>query len=181
MFKRLFDIFFSTIAILFLGWLILICYFMAVVETESNGLYKQKRVGQYGNRFTIYKLKTIDPISGNVTFFGKFFRKYKIDELPQLWNVFIGDMSIVGPRPDMEGYYDQLAGENRKILELKPGLTSEAAIKYFNEETILALQQEPLKYNDEVIFPDKVSMNLDYYYNHSFFGDIRIIIKTIFR
>lgn len=89
-------------------------------------------------------------------------------------------MSVVGPRPDIPGYYDLLEGENRKILELKPGLTSEASIKYANEEELLSKQENPLKYNDEVIFPDKVKINLDYYYNRSFWLDIKIIIQTIF-
>lgn len=90
-------------------------------------------------------------------------------------------MSVVGPRPDIPGYYDLLEGENRKILELKPGLTSEASIKYANEEELLSKQENPLKYNDEVIFPDKVKINLDYYYNRSFWLDIKIIIQTIFK
>lgn len=90
-------------------------------------------------------------------------------------------MSLVGPRPDVAGYYDRLEGENKKILELKPGLTSMASIKYANEEALLAAQENPLKYNDTVIFPDKVRMNLEYYYHHSLFGDLKIILKTIFR
>lgn len=90
-------------------------------------------------------------------------------------------MSFVGPRPDVVGYYDVLEGDNRKILELKPGLTSLASIKYANEEEILKLQENSLLYNDTIIFPDKVKMNLDYYKNHSILGDIKIIIKTIFR
>jgi lipopolysaccharide/colanic/teichoic acid biosynthesis glycosyltransferase len=106
-------------------------------------------------------------------------RKYKIDELPQLLNVFLGKMSMVGPRPDIVGYYDTLIGENRKILELKPGLTSEAALKYRNEEQLLKLQTQPQKYNDEVILPDKVALNLNYYYQRTFFGDLRILLNTL--
>lgn len=86
-------------------------------------------------------------------------------------------MSFVGPRPDVPGYYDNLQGEARKLLELKPGLCSRAALKYINEETILAKQEDPLKYNDEVLFPDKIKMNLEYYYNRSFLGDIQILLK----
>ena len=111
---------------------------------------------------------------------GQFLRKTKIDELPQLWNVLKGDMSFVGPRPDVAGYYDALEGEARKILELKPGITSEASIKYRNEESLLAQQDSPLTYNDTVIFPEKVRMNLDYYYHNSLVGDLKIIFKTIF-
>ena len=121
------------------------------------------------------------PLTGKISKLGTFLRKSKLDELPQFWNVLIGDMSFVGPRPDIAGYYDVLEGEDRKILLLKPGLTSLASIKYANEEEILGLQENSLLYNDTIIFPDKVKMNLDYYYNHSFLSDINIIIKTIFR
>jgi lipopolysaccharide/colanic/teichoic acid biosynthesis glycosyltransferase len=105
--------------------------------------------------------------------------KYKLDELPQLFNVLKGEMSLVGPRLDLQGYYDLLEGEDRKILELKPGLTSRAALKYFNEEELLKLQKVPLRFNDHVIFPDKVQLNLHYYYNRSFWGDIKIIMKNV--
>ena len=115
-----------------------------------------------------------------ISWFGNFIRKTKIDELPQLFNVLIGNMSIVGPRPDVPGYYDRLQGEERKILELKPGFTSLATLKYANEEILLAQQENPLYYNDTILFPDKVKLNLDYYYNHTFFGDLKIIWKTIF-
>jgi lipopolysaccharide/colanic/teichoic acid biosynthesis glycosyltransferase len=108
------------------------------------------------------------------------FRKSKFDELPQFYNVILGDMSVVGPRPDIQGYYDKLEGEDRKILELKPGITSEASIKYRNEDALLEQQVDPVLYNDTVIFPDKVKMNLHYYYTHSFIKDLKIILKTIY-
>lgn len=177
--KRIFDILFSLIGLLFFGWLILLFWLLASFDTKSNGFFFQNRVGQFGKIFKIVKLKTIIPKTEEITPIGAFLRKYKIDELPQFWNVLIGKMSIVGPRPDILGYYDILEGENRKILELKPGLTSLASIKYANEEEILGLQENPLVYNDTVIFPDKVRMNLDYYYNHSFFGDLKIIVITV--
>lgn len=180
MLKRVFDIFFALAALFLLGWVILICSVIASIETRSYGIFAQQRVGQFGQLFTIYKIKTIYPITTKVTLFGAFFRKYKLDELPQFYNVLIGNMSIVGPRPDVEGYYDLLQGEDRKILELQPGITSEASIKYRNEDEILNQQQNPLDYNNKVIFPDKVKMNLDYYQNRTFFGDLRIILKTVF-
>jgi lipopolysaccharide/colanic/teichoic acid biosynthesis glycosyltransferase len=161
--------------------IILISWIILMVDTQSDGFFFQKRVGQYGKLFTIYKLKTMQPKTGNISKIGFFFRKYKLDELPQFLNVLKGNMSIVGPRPDIEGYYDKLQGEERKVLELKPGITSEASIKYYNEEAILEQQQDALLYNDTVIFPDKVKMNLDYYYNQNIFLDIKIIIKTIFK
>lgn len=119
--------------------------------------------------------------TGRISYYGNFLRRYKLDELPQLLNILLGDMSFVGPRPDIPGYYDKLNGENRKILELKPGLFSWAAIKYFNEEEELRLHDNPLEYNDNVIFPDKVKMNLHYYHTQSFWEDLRIMSKTIFR
>lgn len=119
--------------------------------------------------------------SGRISPYGRFLRKYKLDELPQLLNILIGDMSFVGPRPDIPGYYDKLIGEDRKILELKPGLCSRAAIKYFNEDEELRLHENPLEYNNNVIFPDKVKMNLNYYYKQSFWEDLCIMWKTIFK
>jgi lipopolysaccharide/colanic/teichoic acid biosynthesis glycosyltransferase len=178
--KRIFDILFAITALLLLGWLIIICWLLATIDTKSNGLFIQKRIGQFGKPFNIFKLKsmrsheTIKTISS----FGNFLRKTKIDELPQLFNVLIGNMSVVGPRPDVPGYYDKLQGEERKILELKPGLTSLATLKYANEETLLAQQQNPLHYNNTILFPDKVKLNLHYYHNHNFFGDLKIIWKT---
>jgi lipopolysaccharide/colanic/teichoic acid biosynthesis glycosyltransferase len=179
--KRFFDILLSLIGLLAVGWLLLIFWIVVSIDTQSNGLFIQERIGQWGGVFRIYKLKTMYPATATISRLGSFLRKSKIDELPQLWNVLKGDMSFVGPRPDVAGYYDLLQGESRKILELKPGITSAASIKYQNEERLLEQQDNPLHYNDTVLFPDKVQMNLAYYYNHSFFGDIRIILETVFR
>ena len=178
--KRIFDIVFSIVSLLLFGWLILLCFIIATIETQSNGLFIQKRVGQWGKIFMIFKIRTIHPRTQKITYFGHYFRLYKLDELPQFLNVVIGDMSIVGPRPDIEGYYDLLEGENRKMLALKPGITSEASIKYRNEDAILSQQKNPLEYNDKIIFPDKVKMNLAYFHQHTLLGDLKIIYKTIF-
>lgn len=178
--KRVFDIVISITALMIFSPILLISCFILIIDTQSNGLFLQKRVGQYGKLFTIYKLQTIHPKTKKISKIGQFFRKYKLDELPQFLNVLKGDMSIVGPRPDIEGYYDKLKGEERKILQLKPGITSEASIKYYNEEVILEQQNNPLLYNDTIIFPDKVKMNLEYYYNQNIILDIAIIIRTIF-
>lgn len=178
--KRCFDFFFSAIALVILSPIIVISWLVLMLDTKSQGLFFQQRVGQYGKLFTIYKLKTMHPKTGNVTKVGSFFRKYKLDELPQFLNVLKGQMSIVGPRPDIPGYYDALKGEDRKVLELKPGITSEASLKYFNEEALLAMQKDALHYNDTVIFPDKVKLNLEYYHNNNLIIDLKIIIKTIF-
>jgi len=179
--KRAFDVIFSFLGLLFTAPFIFIFWIIATMDTKSNGFFRQERIGQFGTVFRIYKIRTIKNNSANhISSIGKFLRKSKIDEVPQLFNVFIGDMSIVGPRPDISGYYDLLSGENRKILELKPGITSSASLKYFNEEELLNCQENPQKYNDEIIFPDKVKMNLDYYYNQSLLLDLKIITKTIF-
>jgi lipopolysaccharide/colanic/teichoic acid biosynthesis glycosyltransferase len=178
--KRIFDGIISFIGLLLSAWFLILFWIVASIDTQSNGLFIQKRIGQWGRIFKIYKLKTMHHKTEQVSPIGRFFRKTKIDELPQLWNVLIGDMSLVGPRPDVPGYYDLLEGENRKILDLKPGITSEASIKYQDEEKLLAQQAKPLWYNDTVIFPDKVQMNLEYYYNRSFWGDLKVIWKTVF-
>ena len=114
-----------------------------------------------------------------ITRLGLFFRKTKIDELPQLWNVLIGQMSFVGPRPDVLGYADRLQGEDRIILSIRPGITGPAQLAYKNEEEVLANQNDPVKYNDEIIWPDKVRINREYIGNYSFFKDFYYIWKTI--
>ncbi|WP_130734309.1 sugar transferase [Flavobacterium sp. J27] len=179
--KRIFDLVLAVMALLLVSWVLLISFVLASVDTKSFGLFLQIRIGQFGKLFQIFKIKTMHDVTKKVSPFGRFLRKSKIDELPQLVNIILGDMSFVGPRPDVPGYYDCLEGENRKILELKPGLTSEASIKYAHEEAILSKQQNPLWYNDTVLFPDKVKMNLAYYYERSILVDLRIIIKTIFK
>lgn len=186
--KRLFDFFFALLLLICFSGLIIILWMMAAIVTKSNGLFLQKRIGQYGKPFTILKFKTMRLVSAgdgeNSTVIpptAAFFRKYKLDELPQLLNILGGQMSFVGPRPDIPGYYDKLVGEERKILELKPGLTSEASIKYSDEEEILKNIPNPEKFNDEVIFPDKVKMNLYYYYNRSFVGDLKVMFNTMLR
>ena len=190
--KRSFDFFLSLFGLLVFSWLILIVWLIASFGTKSNGFFTQKRVGKDGSLFTLIKIKTMKQISGfdttvttkndiRITKLGSFFRKIKLDELPALWNVFIGDMSLVGPRPDVPGYADNLKGNDRRILQLRPGITGPATLKYANEEQLLASVNDPQKYNDEVIFPDKVKINLEYLDNWSIWLDIKIIFKTIFR
>lgn len=163
-----------------------------IVMSKGSFLFKQERIGQDGKRFNIYKIRTMQQESDNdlsvttsnderILPFGRFLRKTKLDEIVELINVLKGEMSLVGPRPDVPGYADLLQGSARKILELKPGITGPASLKYINEEEILANVENPKQYNDEVIYPDKVKINLDYYYNRTFWGDIKIIFKTIFK
>ena len=116
-----------------------------------------------------------------ITRVGRFLRRYKLDELPGLINVLLGQMSLVGPRPDVPGYADKLVGSDRVILKLRPGITGPASLKYANEEEILAMQKDPKAYNDKIIYPDKVRINMDYYNNQSIWLDIKIIFATIFK
>ncbi|MGO4709858.1 sugar transferase [Chryseobacterium sp. 2TAF14] len=162
--------------------LILPVFFVLMIlvsfDTGFSPVFRQERVGKYGKIFVIYKFRTYHIKTHTKSSFGKWMRKTKLDELPQLFNILKGDMSLVGPRPDIPGYYDKLENEDRLILNLKPGLTSEAGIKYRDEEEILNQQKDPLKYNDEVLFPEKVKMNLEYYHRLSFKNDMYILLKT---
>lgn len=170
---------------------LIVSMLIKIKMSEGPVIFKQKRVGKDGKLFTMYKFRTMAMEHGGssisvagesrITPLGAVLRKYKLDELPELWNVLVGNMSFVGPRPDVPGYADHLRGEERLILKLRPGITGPASLKYANEEIILAYVADPVRYNDEIIFPDKVKINLDYYYNHTFFGDIRLILQTIFR
>ena len=186
--KRIFDFSLALIGLLITWPIILIAWIIASIETKSNGFFLQKRVGENGRLFTIIKIKTMYPNNGStittandnrITKSGKFFRKYKIDELPQLINILKGDMSFVGPRPDVPGYADKLEGEDRIILSVKPGITGPATLKYKNEEEILANVNDPVKYNNEVIWPDKVKINKEYIKNWSLKKDIEYILKTL--
>ncbi|HBZ34768.1 MAG TPA: sugar transferase [Bacteroidales bacterium] len=188
--KFLFDRITAFIGIIF--FLPLYALVAVLVLCYGGGmpiLFRQQRVGKDGKLFTIYKFRTMHSnqqgssvsVAGQdrITPIGAVLRKYKLDELPELWNVLVGDMSFVGPRPDVPGYADKLTGEGREILTLRPGITGPATLKYRNEEVMLTKVDNPEKYNDEVIFPDKVRINLYYVRNYSFIDDIKIILITI--
>jgi lipopolysaccharide/colanic/teichoic acid biosynthesis glycosyltransferase len=188
--KRIFDLFFSLIGLLLLGWIILIAALLARLDTRENGFFTQKRVGQFGKIFKVIKIRTMKPsnfvnttvttsFDSRITKLGRFLRKTKIDELPQLVNILIGQMSFVGPRPDVTGFADRLTGEEKLILSIKPGITGPATLVYRNEEKLLASVDNPEKYNSEVIFPDKVRINMEYINKYSFFNDIKYIFATI--
>ena len=190
--KHLFDKIAAFFGIILLSPFMLIIFVIhKIVMPDGSFLFKQERIGQHGKKFYIYQIRTMTENDGNVFVttanderilpFGRWLRKTKIDEIVELVNVLKGEMSFVGPRPDVPGYADLLQGSDRKILELKPGITGPASLKYINEEEILAQVENPQQYNDEVIFPDKVKINLEYYHNRPFWGDIKIIFKTIFR
>ena len=196
--KWLFDKLASLFGLLFLSPVLLVVAILIKVKMPGPVLFCQKRVGQYGKLFTVYKFRSMtvkaeasvasrdsDATSiasteqNRITPLGEKLRRYKLDELPELWNVLKGDMSFVGPRPDVPGYADQLQGEERDILKLKPGITGPASLKYRNEEELLASVDNPAQYNDEVIFPDKVKLNLYYLKHYSFIKDIQMIICTV--
>jgi lipopolysaccharide/colanic/teichoic acid biosynthesis glycosyltransferase len=192
MLKLTFDKIIAFFGLLLLWPLFFVIAFLIAIKMPGGAiLFIQKRVGKNGKLFLMYKFRSMrvghsnSPISikgeNRITKFGAVLRKYKIDELPALWNVLKGDMSLVGPRPDVPGYADNLKGGDRLILKLRPGITGPASLKYSNEEELLANVKDPQRYNDEVIFPDKVKINLDYLNNWSFWLDIKIIFRTVFR
>ena len=189
--KRLFDLFFALLGLFLTWWLILLAWLAASFDTWSNGFFIQKRVGRNGKIFRVVKIKTMRPVldidttvtrrgDPRITLLGGFFRRTKIDELPQLWNVLLGDMSFVGPRPDVPGFADRLEGEARAILSLRPGITGPATLKYRNEEEILSKQFDPESYNRQVIWPDKVRINLEYIRSWSLRRDIQYMLDTVF-
>ena len=188
--KRVFDILLSLIGLFLTWWLILIAWVIATIETKSNGFFIQKRVGKDAKLFSVIKIKTMKKVAGvettvtssndvRITKSGNFFRKTKIDELPQLINVLLGTMSFVGPRPDVEGFADKLKGTDRVILSILPGITGPASLKYRDEEEILAKQKNPEQYNRDVIWVDKVHINIKYIKEWSLKKDIEYIIKTV--
>jgi lipopolysaccharide/colanic/teichoic acid biosynthesis glycosyltransferase len=190
--KFLFDRIVAFLSLLFLMPIFLFVTILIMIKMPGVPvIFKQKRVGQNGILFHIYKFRTMNAehsgstisIAGEsrITSLGAILRKYKLDELPELWNVLIGNMSFVGPRPDVPGYADRLQGDNRKVLKLKPGITGPASLKYINEEELLAAVNNPKEYNDNIIFPDKVRINLLYQINWSILLDIKIIWHTIIR
>jgi len=198
--KRIFDIIFSFFGLIFLFIPILILIIISSLSFNNLGLYGQRRVGQKAKLFTLYKIRTMRDLDFSrdsklklldkygitlkgdkrVTFLGKFLRRYKIDELPQLYNVLIGDMSLVGPRPDIIGYADKLGGKDRVILTVRPGITGPATLAFRDEETLLAKHNDPLSFNNEVIWPEKIKLNRQYVENWSFKKDINYILQSIF-
>ena len=195
--KWFFDKIMSLIGLVLLCPMLLIVAILIKIKMPGPVLFKQKRVGQYGKLFTVYKFRSMtikkeaataskggatsiaSEEQSRITPLGLKLRRYKIDELPELWNVLIGDMSFVGPRPDVPGYADALQCEERDILKLKPGITGPASLKYRNEEELLSQVDDPHRYNDEVIYPDKVKLNLYYLLHYSFWTDMQIIICTV--
>jgi len=188
--KRSFDLLASAVGLLLLWPVIIVCMLIARRDTGLSGIFTQLRVGQHGKVIKVHKIRTMKQVQGvdtsvtvindtRITTVGRRLRRLKLDELPQLWNVFIGDMSFVGPRPDVPGYADTLSGEERAILELKPGITGPATIKYTDEEILLSQVVDAKAYNDSVVYPDKVRINLAYLREWSLVSDIRYILITL--
>lgn len=188
--KRLFDIIASAIGLLLLSPLFLI---LAIwIKCDSNGpvFYKQKRVGRGNKDFDLYKFRsmrvgadklgliTVGGRDPRITRSGYFIRKYKLDEFPQLINVLKGDMSIVGPRPEVRKYVDLYTPEQLGVLQVRPGITDPASIRYRNENELLAQVEEPERYYREVIMPDKLRLNLEYVQTMSLGADLRLIFST---
>lgn len=217
MLKWIFDRMMALVGLLLLWPLLIVVAILVKVKMPGGpAIFIQKRVGLDGELFTMYKFRTMTvshsgssvSVAGEarITPLGAKLRKYKLDELPELWNVFIGDMSFVGPRPDVPGYADKLIGEDRLVLKLRPGITGPATLKYRDEEEMIAdflhrVRSEELGarseypavdflsmsdeeiavwYNDNVIYPDKVKINLEYYQKKSLSLDIKYILETVF-
>ena len=188
--KRIFDFFASIAGLLVLaGPLLLICLVTLVMQGRPV-FFRQKRVGTRGRIFIIYKFRTMSPAPDSastitttnddrITQFGRWLRRFKLDELPQLWNVARGDMSFVGPRPDVPGYLDALRGEATAIWELRPGFTGPATLLFRREEEMLAVVEDHIRFNDEVIYPEKVRLNLAYLRRCSFGLDLGYILATV--
>lgn len=187
--KYIFDRTMALIGLLFLWPILLVVAILIKKQMPGPVFFVQQRVGKDGKLFPCHKFRTMTighngtsiSIAGEsrITPLGAKLRRYKLDELPELWDVLIGKMSFVGPRPDVPGYADKLQGENRIILTLRPGITGPATLKYRNEEDLLATKANPIQYNNEVIYPDKVRINRYYAEHYSFMDDIRIIFCTI--
>lgn len=187
--KWLFDRAMALIGLLFLWPVLLVVAILIKCQMPGPVLFVQPRVGKDGKLFNCHKFRSMTVGHGGssvsvagearITPLGAKLRKYKLDELPELWDVFIGAMSFVGPRPDVPGYADKLQGEDRIVLTLRPGITGPATLKYRNEEELLATVKDPIRYNDEVIYPDKVRINRYYAENYSFLKDIQMIFCTV--
>jgi lipopolysaccharide/colanic/teichoic acid biosynthesis glycosyltransferase len=188
--KRVFDVLASAGGLVGLSWLIAIAYVAATIDTRASGFFRQERIGRDGRRFNVIKIRSMRADPGidtsvttardpRITRLGRFFRRSKIDELPQLWNVLKGDMSLVGPRPEVPGFADLLTGADRAILSIRPGITGPATLHFRNEEELLAASDDPEAYNRDVIFPTKVRMNLEYLREYSFRGDLDLLRRTL--
>ena len=188
---RLLDILFSAIGLVLLSPLFILFYILVWMESKGGGFFVQERIGKDGKPFGLYKFRsmkteaeaegqiTVGAHDTRITRIGYFLRKYKLDELPQLWNVLKGDMSIVGPRPEVKRYVDLYTDEQRKVLTVRPGITDHASIRYINENEILCRADDPERVYIEQIMPDKIKLNRVYIEHHTLREYLRVILLTI--
>lgn len=188
--KRLFDIVASGLGLIVLSPLLLILAIWIKLDSKGPVFYRQVRVGYKNKDFRIFKFRsmrvgadkgslvTIGGRDPRVTKSGYWIRKFKLDELPQLINVFLGDMSLVGPRPEVRHYVDYWTPEQMHVLDVRPGITDPASIKFRNENELMEQAEDPEKYYIEVIMQEKIKLYLEYVNHHSFVGDIGLIFKT---
>lgn len=189
--KRLFDMVCSLCGLVLLSPLFVVLSLWVGLSSRGGVFYKQKRVGRNGKEFSLFKFRsmatgsdkkgllTLSDTDSRITRAGHFIRKYKLDELPQLFNVALGDMSLVGPRPEVSKYVNLYSEQQRKVLSVRPGITDPASLKYRDENKILSLQKEPEKYYIEVIMPDKLAISIRYIERRTFFTDLGVIFQTI--
>ncbi len=188
--KRVFDLIFSLFGIAVLLPVYLIIALLISVDSKGGVIYRQERTGKEGKTFRVLKFRTMRPDSFNkgaltvgsrdprITNIGYYLRKYKLDELPQLFNVLWGEMSFVGPRPEVKKYTDLYTKEQQKVLQVRPGITDYASIKYRNENDLLSASEDPEKLYIEEIMPEKLNLNLKYINDNNVFKDIKIIFDT---
>lgn len=188
--KRAIDIAVAAAGLVATAPLNLAIIAIATLDTRQWGVFSQVRVGRDGELFRVHKVRTMRAVTGQtttitaandvrITRFGRLLRRTKLDELPQLYDVLVGNMSLVGPRPDVPGYADQLTGDDRRMLTVRPGITGPAALAYRNEENLLADADDPETYNDEIIWPAKVRINCDYVENYSLRVDYQVLRDTL--
>ena len=186
----MFDFSLALTGLILVGWLIPLLALLARFDTRQSGLFRQERIGYQGKSFQVIKIRTMRPVDGvttsatqtsdpRITNVGRFLRRTKLDELPQLISILFGEMSFVGPRPDVPGFADRLQGYDRLLLAVRPGVTGPATLKYRHEEALLAEQHDPDLFNRQVLFPEKVKINVSYVENWSFAKDLLYIWKTV--
>jgi lipopolysaccharide/colanic/teichoic acid biosynthesis glycosyltransferase len=188
--KRLFDVVAAGIGLGLFGWVVIAGALLARIDTGRSGIFRQPRIGRDGRTFRIWKIRTMRDLPGvettitraddpRITPLGRFFRRWKIDELPQLVNVLVGDMSFVGPRPDVPDYLGRLRREAPLVLSVRPGVTGPASLKYRCEEQLLAAQASPEEFNEQNVFPDKMRINEAYVYDYRFSRDLAYLWRTV--
>jgi len=188
--KRAIDVVIAAAGLVVFSPVLALAWLVATLDTRANGLFRQIRIGRHGQPFTVLKIRTMRVVRDSastvtargdrrITASGVIMRALKVDELPQLVNVLRGDMSLVGPRPDVPGFADVLVGRDRIVLSVRPGITGPAALSYRNEETLLAKAPDPEVFNRDVIWPDKVRINREYVERYSLIGDLRCLVTTV--